>query len=401
VEATVPAGATVVVASSGDPELIRFAGRTGWHFPRDAGGGYAGFHPAGDADALRRLDALRAAGATHFLLPATAWWWQTHYREFTADLRRGRTLLDDPTLGLLVELIGPLADAPSDLPAPGRCRVVIPVLDRANFTRACLDAVVRTIPDWTEVVVVDDGSTDDTPQLLAGFGPRVAVIRHDRPAGFAAACNRGAAGASTDHVVFLNNDTIPEPGWLDALARAAARHPEAGVFGAKLLYPDRSVQHAGMAVGQNRHPCHLYAGFPADHPAVNRPREFRMVTGACVLVRRPLFDRLGGFDTGYLNGYEDVDLCLRARAAGHAVRYCPAAVVVHLESATRGASPDRAERDRANWKRFRDRWREELVPDDLAYYQDDGLIQFSYRGPGRPVVSVSPLLGRVVPDPAG
>jgi len=96
-----------------------------------------------------------------------------------------------------------------------------------------------------------------------------------------------------------------------------------------------------------------------------------------------------------------VDLCLRVREAGAAVRYCPDSVLYHLESATRGDNPVRAERDLANGRRFRERWAARLEPDDHRYYLEDGLIRFSYRDQGYVTMAVSPLFGRVVTDPPG
>src|SRR6185436_19309609 len=105
----------------------------------------------------------------------------------------------------------------------------------------------------------------------------------------------------------------------------------------KLLYPDGSVQHAGVVIGRDRWPHHLYAGFPGEHPAVQRGRPVSAVTAACMLIHRRDFAALGGFDGAYRNGYEDFDLCLRLREEGREVRYCPRSVLYHLESVTRWA----------------------------------------------------------------
>ncbi len=165
------------------------------------------------------------------------------------------------------------------------------------------------------------------------------MVALDVNGGFATACNAGAAQAGTvDWLVFLNNDTIPIAGWLDALLDGVEREPdgdEVGIVGAKLLFPNGTVQHAGVAIGRDRWPRHLYTGFPGEHEAVNRPKRLAAVTAACMLVRRDLFEQLGGFDAAFHNGYEDIDLCHRATAAGYAIRYEPSAVLYHLESVTR------------------------------------------------------------------
>jgi GT2 family glycosyltransferase len=283
-----------------------------------------------------------------------------------------------------------------------RATVVIPVFNRSALTRACLDALAATpLGVDAEIVVVDDCSTDDTPVMLdavlaagglPGNGASLRVVRHTTNTGFATACNDGAASAFGEYVVFLNNDTLPRPGWLAALVAEADAHPEAAAVGAKLLFPDGTVQHAGVVIGEDRNPHHVYAGFPGDHPAVNRPRTFQVATAACLLVRRTLFTKLGGFDTAFRNGHEDVDLCLRLRDAGWTIRYCPESVVVHLESATRQRrSPEAA----ANGRLYRERWAARVEPDDVRTYLDDGLLRVAYADTHPVRLSVAPLLATV------
>ncbi|HEX5593782.1 MAG TPA: glycosyltransferase family 2 protein [Solirubrobacterales bacterium] len=271
-----------------------------------------------------------------------------------------------------------------------RASVVIPVHNRAGLTRRCLERVLADLPDGCGVIVVDDGSTDETPEVLADFGEAIAIVRLDRNRGFAAACNAGAEAAAGE-LVFLNNDTEPEAGWLQALLDYADCHPTAAVVGAKLLYPTGAVQHAGVAIGQDGYPHHLYAGFPVDHPAVNRTRRLQAVTGACMLVRRAAFEAVGGFDVGYVNSMEDVDLCLRIGEAEGEVHYCPQATVVHLESATRG----RSDRFEVSVERYRGRWRDRVVRDDLAIYAEDGLLEVEYPSAHPLRISVSPLLASI------
>ncbi|HET9591761.1 MAG TPA: glycosyltransferase family 2 protein [Solirubrobacterales bacterium] len=272
-----------------------------------------------------------------------------------------------------------------------RASVVVPVHNRAGLSRRCLRQVLADLPPDCEVVVVDDASTDATPQLLAELGDAVRSLRLERNSGFAAACNAGAAAANGEHLVFLNNDTEPERGWLEALLDYADEHPEAEAIGARLLYPTGTVQHAGVAFGQDGYPHNLYAGFPADHPAVAAPRRLQAVTGACMLVRRARFEALGGFDEGYLNSLEDVDLCLRLGEAGGEVHYCPAATLVHLESASRGQQ----EKFEPSVARYRERWRDRVHRDDLELYAADGLIEVEYPDAHPLRISVSPLLAGI------
>jgi GT2 family glycosyltransferase len=257
------------------------------------------------------------------------------------------------------------------------CSIVIPVHGRAAVTRQCLDAVLalREEAPRFETVVVDDASTDRTGDVLADFGEAIRIVRRETNGGFATACNEGAARARGGYLVFLNNDTVPQSGWLAALVDHAEEHPEAAAVGAKLLYPGGAVQHAGVVIGQDGLPRHLYQGFPRDHPAVNRSRRFQAVTAACVLIRREPFEDAGGFDASYRNGLEDVDLCLRLGARGHEIHYCHEAVVVHYESATRGRHSE--ETDSA-LRLYRRRWGDRVQPDDVDYYVDDGLLRIGY-----------------------
>jgi GT2 family glycosyltransferase len=278
-----------------------------------------------------------------------------------------------------------------------RCAVVIPSFNGAHLLGACLESLLAQPPKQCEleVIVVDDGSSDGTPERFRDYDERVRLVAREANGGFATTCNLGAeAGGDVDHLVFLNNDTIPLPGWLDALVEAAGDHPEAGAVGAKLLYPDGTTQHAGIMIGQDRWPHHLYAGLPGEHQAVDRSRFVMAATAAALLVRRPVFAELGGFDTAYVNGYEDVDLCLRMGERGYGVYYCARSTLYHLESVTRWAD-DRSRHVEHNSRVFAERWHEKIQPDDLQHYLADGLIKAEY-GSYFPIrLSVSPLLATV------
>jgi GT2 family glycosyltransferase len=274
------------------------------------------------------------------------------------------------------------------------------VHNKAALTKRCLESLLDAPPETAhEILVVDDGSTDGTPEVLADFGRAVRPLCRAEVGGFARACNDGAAAAlASDFVLFLNNDTVASPGWLDALVRRADAHPTAAVVGAKLVYPDGSVQHAGVAICRDGLPRHLYQGFSGDHPAVNRARAFQAVTGACVLIRREAFERVGGFDTAFRNCLEDVDICLRLRELGYEIHYCPDAVLVHYESATRGR---RSKAFDEAVSLYRSRWAAKARPDDLDYYVEDGLLDVSYPGAYPVRMTISPELAVLAGDRAG
>ena len=279
---------------------------------------------------------------------------------------------------------------------PPLCSVIVPVYNLAAITRQCLDHLLADPPRSfdREIVVVDDGSRDETRAMLGSFGDRIRVVRHDVNLGFSRGCNDGAAAAEGRYLVFLNNDTLPLPGWLDSLVSYAQSHPEAAAVGARLLYPDGTIQHAGMAIDADLEPRHLYLGFPADHPAVGRSRAFPMVTGACMLVPRAAFEAAGGFDTRFVNGYEDVDFCLRMGELGREIHYCAESTLIHLESISEG----RTDRDAANHDLYCRRWKPRLRPNDVLFYQQDGLLRLVYGANPAVRLRIAPELGVIDDD---
>ncbi len=259
------------------------------------------------------------------------------------------------------------------------CSIIMPVHNRLEMTSASLTALsqIKDQPEF-EVLVVDNGSTDGTAEFLQQLGGDLRVITNQENLGFARACNQGAQAARGRYLVFLNNDTIPQPGWLSALVSEVDAHSEVGIVGSKLLYPDGTVQHAGVIRDcQHLLPYHIYKHFAGDHPAVNQRREFQIVTAACLLIRRQLFDDVGGFDEAYVNGFEDADLCLKVRDRGHAVVYQPRSVVVHLESQT----PGRKTHEDANATRFLNRWGSQwwAADEDKHFYVDGYKLKRVFR----------------------
>lgn len=258
--------------------------------------------------------------------------------------------------------------------SPPLVSVIIPAHGHQGMTENCVGHVVTTTAhrDDVEVIVVDDSS----PQPLTMAEAAVTVIRTPTNLMFAGACDFGAEAAGGSILVFLNNDTEPQDRWLDVLVSAFTDDLSIGIAGSRLLYRDGTVQHAGVGFSQRDGiPRHIYRGFPGDHPAVIRDRDFEAVTGACLAMRKDLFERLGGFDRDFVNGYEDIDLCLKARAAGYRVRYLGGSVVSHHESVSRrgeieGLHPD----DDANLKLFTERWLHRTPRDELNIYADDGLL---------------------------
>jgi GT2 family glycosyltransferase len=259
-----------------------------------------------------------------------------------------------------------------------KCSIIIPVYNNFNLTKNCLDALflhTEAASPTYEVIVVDDASTDETSRGLERYGDKIRIVTHQTNAGFAQACNDGAAASRGEYLVFINNDTVPMAGWLNGLTAYADQFPQAAIVGAKLLYPDKTVQHCGVTFNSDGNPFHLYAGFPHDHPAVNKSKEFQAVTAACMLIKSCVFKELGGFDLAYLNGYEDVDLCLRARKKGFEVHYCHESVLYHLESSTRDPkSPVEGK----NLELLRSTWKDSIVQDNFIFYARDNALKLTW-----------------------
>lgn len=215
--------------------------------------------------------------------------------------------------------------------------IVIPVYNQADHTLNCLRALAEHAPAaGCEVIVVDDGSSDDTAQWL----PRIDGLRYHRRAengGFIAACNDGASLARGDFLVFLNNDTLPQPGWLDVLLETFHSHPETGLVGAQLLYPDGRLQEAGGVVFADGSAWNYGRFESPDDPLYASLRDADYCSGAAIAVPTALFRGIGGFDQRYAPAYyEDTDLAFAVRALGKRVLYQPRARVVHLEGITSG-----------------------------------------------------------------
>jgi GT2 family glycosyltransferase len=217
--------------------------------------------------------------------------------------------------------------------------IVIPVLNHPKLTRACLASVIERTPAGTyEIIVVDNASDDETRRLLAEVDS-LRVIRNDVNAGFVEACNQGAGAAQGEFILFLNNDTIVLPGWLDALRSTFDTHESVGAVGPMLLYPDGRLQEAGVIIWRDGTASHYGRFDGADAPEFGYVREVDYCSGACLLIPKSVFERLGGFDSRYAPAYyEDVDLAFRLRELGSRVLYQPAARVVHVEGATAGTT---------------------------------------------------------------
>jgi GT2 family glycosyltransferase/glycosyltransferase involved in cell wall biosynthesis/ubiquinone/menaquinone biosynthesis C-methylase UbiE/predicted negative regulator of RcsB-dependent stress response len=255
-------------------------------------------------------------------------------------------------------------------PVNGSTSIIIPVFNKVELTAQCLEALVANteITDY-EVIIIDNASTDKTAEFLKNLGGDVKIITNKENLGFAKACNQGAKAAAGEFLVFLNNDTIPQAGWLTELLDFIKSHSEAAIVGSKLLYPDGTIQHCGASMRFDgkffRHP---YKFLEASHPLVDRVRELDAVTAACIITRKDVFFKAGMFDEQYLNGCEDMDYCTAVRNMGYRIYYNPRAVLFHLESQT----PRTTNKDEKNFARYLSKWGNARMKNEIEIYAEDG-----------------------------
>ena len=221
--------------------------------------------------------------------------------------------------------------------------IVIPTYNGITHTETCITVLRETLPHnfRGEIIVVDDASTDETPEVLerwASLDERLKVLRNPENVGFVTSCNRGASAATGEIVIFLNNDTLPLPGWLTPLLQIFRDYPDAGAVGGRLVYPDGRLQEAGGVIFADGSGANFgWGDYEVDAPLYNFVREVDYCSGALLVTKRSLFEEIGGFDTRYCPAYyEDTDYCFAVREKGFRVYYQPESTIVHLEGATSG-----------------------------------------------------------------
>ena len=226
--------------------------------------------------------------------------------------------------------------------------IIIPTKDAPDLLARCLKSISeRTSYPTLEILLLDNESTDEEALRLMRESP-VRRIHSPNPFNFSRANNLGSAAARGEFLVFLNNDTeILARDWLEQLLYYAEQ-PDVGAAGGLLVYEDRTVQHAGVALGMRGTADHTMRGFPmaVDGYAGSLAcaREVSAVTGACLMIRKSLFDEIGGFNEHFFTAYQDVDLCLRLRDRGLRIIYSPRALAVHHESVSRRTFYDMIDR---------------------------------------------------------
>jgi GT2 family glycosyltransferase len=237
---------------------------------------------------------------------------------------------------------------------PPLVSIVIPTRDRLALLRGCVESILeRTTYAPFEVIVVDNNSRE--PETLAWFGQiaadgRVRILPYPEAFNFSAINNFAVRQARGDVIALVNNDIeVIAPDWLEEMAGHALR-PEIGCVGAKLLYPDGSVQHAGVVLGLGGLAGHAHKGLPRSEPGYAGRAvaacNVSAVTAACLVVRRSIYEEAGGLDEELAVAFNDVDFCLKVLRAGYLNLWTPFAELIHHESASRGPETSRPQAER-------------------------------------------------------
>jgi glycosyltransferase involved in cell wall biosynthesis len=366
---------------------------------RAAGGFRLGYEGSQDWDlALRVAGRIDASRIRH--IPRVLYHWRAipgstalMISEKSYPLEAARRALTDhfARAGQAVEL----SVVPGDhwrvkypLPAPAPLvSLLIPTRNGLRFLQRCVDSILEktAYPNY-EVLIIDNGSDDPAAlaylrSLADGSHPRLAprpgasrpavrVLPYTAPFNYSAINNFAVKHAAGELIGLLNNDLeVIAPGWLDEMAAQALR-PEIGCVGAMLYYPNDTIQHAGVVVGLGGVAGHAFRDFPRGTDGkFNRARlvqNYSAVTAACLLIRKETYERVGGFDENELAvAFNDIDFCLKVRAAGYRNLWTPFAEFYHHESATRGTddTPEKEDRFRREVETMMLRWGPELTSD--------------------------------------
>ena len=256
--------------------------------------------------------------------------------------------------------------------------ILIPNKDHRGDLKRCIDSIQnKTTYGNYEIIVIENNSTEkETFEYYETLkqNPRIRIVTYDRPFNYSAVNNEGARAAKGEQFLLLNNDTeVLSPDWIQEMLMYAQRS-DVGAVGAKLYYPDGTIQHAGIGIGIKMLAGHWHKNFPKDRPGyfgrLTYAQDVSAVTAACMMVPRKVYDRLGGLDESFSVVFNDVDLCLRIREAGYLIVWTPWAELIHYESKSRGSDEDTPEKKAffvRETNRFQRRWNKILTEGDPYY----------------------------------
>lgn len=242
--------------------------------------------------------------------------------------------------------------------------IIIPVYNQLKFTRQCIETVWETCKNQNyEIIVIDDCSTDETPQYLESVKSKVRLYRNKQNQGFLLNVNFAASQAKGEYIVLLNNDTIPQEGWLEALLEPFELYEKVAAVGAFMIFPNNMVLEACSIVFSDGSGWNYGRGDNPDSSRYNFIRETDYVSGGGMIVPKKIWDELGGLDPHYCPAYyDDIDFCFRARKAGYKILYTPFSKIIHFEGMTGGTDVTQGPKKYQviNQQKFYERWKDEL-----------------------------------------
>ena len=344
------------------------------------------FDGSQDYDMVLRLTE-KAQHIVH--IPKILYYWRAHAQSTAQGIHAKDYCIDAAKRALAehlkrVGLKGTIEDAA--LPSRYRMRyeikgdplisIIIPNKDNIEMLKRCIDSILlRSSYQNFEIIVVENNSEQQgTFQYYETLTEeRIRIVRWENEFNYPAINNFGAAFAKGEHILLLNNDTeVIAPDWLQEMLMFAQRK-DVGAVGAKLYYPDDTVQHAGVILGVGGVAGHSHKHFSRKSPGyfgrLVLAQNLSAVTAACVMMPKKVFDEVGGLDEGYKVAFNDVDICMKIRMAGYLIVYTPYAELYHYESVSRGYedTPEKVARFNKEIRRFKDLWGDELAAGDPYY----------------------------------
>ncbi len=243
--------------------------------------------------------------------------------------------------------------------------IIILGFNKVEYSKKCLLSVLKnTRYENYEIIFLDNASSDETSTIIQSFGRKVLYLRSNVNLGFVKGNNFASERAKGEYLVFLNNDTEVKSEWLNSLYNTFVFHPDAGAVGSKLLYPDGTLQEAGGVIFNDATGWNFGRGdSPLSH-LYDFTREVDYCSGASLMVKTDLFEKLGGFDEQFAPAYyEDTDLCFSIRKSGYKVYYCHASHVIHYEGITAGTDLSKGFKkyQTINRPKFINKWKKELT----------------------------------------
>lgn len=279
--------------------------------------------------------------------------------------------------------------------------VIIPTKDKTNLLKRCVDSILRLSAYKNyKIYIVDNLSQED--ETFRYFDEikqldQIEILTYNKAFNFSAINNEAVRHADSEYLIFLNNDTeVIASDWIEAMLEFARRR-DVGAVGAQLYFPDNTIQHAGLILGLGGIAGYAHYKLPGDHPGYNGRvkiiQNLSAVTAACMMVRKSLFEEMGGFDETYSHAYNDIDLCLRMREKGYLVVYTPYSSLYHHESVSRGHedTPEKKIRFLKEIRHFQRKWKQVLEYGDPYYNPNLSLF-----GKGFSIKDVSEIMGKDV-----